>query len=233
MASDFRAKCRMVPATAALVLSLVSIAATPAFAVDDGQQDFFSAVLGLVGVNLGGNTDAGPIDYHERAPLVLPPKTELTQPLPPVTARNQAWPQDPDVLKAKQAAELAKAPRVTPDSDHDAAISAEESRRRGTPDPNASVPTGDCLDNHTCDPNTFWSLLKNTKKEDTEKAELSPGQEPPREYLTQPPPGYLAMTKVVKATGEAPKDPGDADPNDNSAAYFRNLKESQSSPNVQ
>jgi hypothetical protein len=223
----------MVPAAAAIVLSLGTVAATPALAADDGQDNFFSAVIGMLGANLGGDKDASaPIDYHERAPLVLPPKMELRQPLPPVAARNQAWPQDPDVLKAKRAAELAKAPRVTPTSDHDSAMSTEELRRPGTPDPNASVPTGDCLDNHTCDPTAFWSMLENTKKQDTEKPELAPGQEPPREYLTQPPPGYLAVTKVVKATGEAPRGPSDADPNDNSAAYFRKLKESQSSPDV-
>jgi hypothetical protein len=231
MASHFRAMCRMAPA-AVLVLSLGSVAATPALAADDGQESFVSAVLAMFGIDKGTNKDAGPaIDYRERAPLVLPPKMELRQPVPSVAARTRVWPQDPELVKARKAAEQrAKAPRVS-DSDHDTAISAEESRRRGTLDPNAKAPTSNCLEEHTCDPTTFWSMLKNTKKQDTEKFVLVPGREPPREYLTQPPPGYLSPTRVVKATAETPKMSGD-DSNNNSANYFRHLKESQSSPDV-
>jgi hypothetical protein len=230
MGSHFRAICRMAPA-AAIVLAFGSVAATPAFAADDGQENFFSAVLGMVGINFGGDKDGGlPIDYHERAPLVLPPKMELRQPLPSASARTQAWPQDPELVKARKAAAAAKAPRVATDSDHDSAMSARDLRRPGTPNPNAQTPSGDCLENHTCSPAEFWSMLKNTKKQETVQVDLQPGQEPPREYLTQPPPGYLMPTKVVKATGETPKEQGDADPNDSSAAYFRHLKESQQSP---
>jgi len=211
--------------------------APPALAADDGQDNFFSAMLGMLGGGLGVGTDkdaAPAIDYRERAPLVLPPKMELRQPLPPVAARTKAWPQDPELVRAKKAAERqAKAPRVT-NSNGDTAISIEESRRPGTPDPNASVPTGDCLDKNTCDPSSFWSMLKNTKKQDTEKVELVPGQEPPREYLTQPPPGYLTPTKVVKATMAPPRGDSDEDPNDDKAAYFRRERgEGQSSPDAQ
>lgn len=230
MASHFRAVCRMAPA-AALVVSLGSITATPVLAADDGQDNFFSAVLGMIGVDLGVNKGPDtPIDYHERAPLVLPPKMELRQPLPSATARTQAWPQDPELVKAKKDAELAKAPRSN-GSDEDRAVSAAELRRPGPPGQNANnVATGDCLENHTCSPNEFWSIMKNTKKQATENAELVPGQEPAREYLTEPPPGYRTPTQVVKATVEVPRQKGDEE---RSAEYFRKQKESQLSPNVQ
>ncbi len=54
--------------------------------------------------------------------------------------------------------------------------------------------------------------------DETAKEVLRPGEEPPREYLTQPPPGFRKPTQVVKATREAVKekvDDGDA------AAYIR------------
>ena len=235
MTSHFRTMHRIVPVAAVLAICLGFVAATPAFAADDGQENFFSAVLGMLGVNFGGDKNDGPpIDYRERAPIVLPPKMDLPQPLPPVTARTQAWPQDPELAKAKKAAEQAKAPRVTGTlADADGPISAEELRQRGTLAPNAAVPTGDCLEQHTCSPEAFWSMLKNTKKQDTEQVELAPGQEPAREYLTQPPPGYMTPTKVVKATAMTPRPQPDDNLADNPARYFLQQKENQLSPDTQ
>ena len=37
------------------------------------------------------------------------------------------------------------------------------------------------------------------------KEVLAAGQEPERIYLTQPPKGYMKVTKTVKATAEAPQ----------------------------
>lgn len=229
MATHLRALLRMAPATAVAVFSLGFVAATPAWAADDGQENFFSAVFGLITTDVGVDNTPPPIDYRERAPLVLPPKMELRKPIPPVAERTKAWPQDPEIVAAKKAAALAKAPRV---GDQDKPMTAEEMHRRGPVDPNAGVPSGDCLDHHTCDPTAFWAMLKNTKKVDTTQVQLTPGQEPPREYLTQPPPGYLAPTKVVKFTGAAPKPNVEDDPNDNSAHYFRQQKDSQYSPDT-
>jgi|SRR5690242_2464296 hypothetical protein len=69
------------------------------------------------------------IDYHERAPLVVPP----TRALPPprseeeVTANTPAWPKDPDVAQRKQAAAAEKA-RLKGN------VSAEEQQRALRPD---------------------------------------------------------------------------------------------------
>ena len=67
---------------------------------------------------------------------------------------------------------------------------------------------------------TPWAILKkvgnNAGKED--KDILTPGEEPPREYLTEPPPGFRKPTQVVKATREAPKEKEDAS---DAGAYIR------------
>jgi hypothetical protein len=51
------------------------------------------------------------IDYHERAPLVVPPSRDLPPPRSDeeVAAKTPAWPKDPDVSSRKQAAAAEKA----------------------------------------------------------------------------------------------------------------------------
>jgi len=57
---------------------------------------------------------------------------------------------------------------------------------------------------------------------------VQPGPEPPRKYLTEPPPGYRQVTGVAKATIEAPKDqPDAADP----GAYIRSQRSKTSVDN--
>ncbi|HWG04684.1 MAG TPA: hypothetical protein VG271_06705 [Beijerinckiaceae bacterium] len=232
MASPIRGLQRAVP-LAALALSLGYVTATPARAADDGQENFFSSVWGMIGGGIGVAPRSEPtIDYHERAPLVLPPKTDLPPPGAGAAVRNQSWPQDPDVLAAKKAQEEARAPHLAHKLDPAETIEQSRQRSAAAYDPLANQPTGDCLETRTCDPATFWSLLKNTKKGDTAELQLIPGQEPPREYLTQPPPGYMSPTKAVKVTQSAPQvvDP-DNNPEDNPSTYFRDQKEKQYSPN--
>jgi len=80
MASPLRGLPRAVP-LAALALSLGYATLTPAKAADDGQGSFFSSVWGMIGGGIGVAPRSDPaIDYHERAPLVLPPKMDLPPP---------------------------------------------------------------------------------------------------------------------------------------------------------
>lgn len=94
-------------ATAVCSLALASLVATaPARAQDDGKsvdQRIFGSILNGLGLQSG---DDGPgIDYHERAPLVIPPTKTLP---PPENAQaavsNPAWPVDPDIKRRKEAA---------------------------------------------------------------------------------------------------------------------------------
>ena len=100
------------PLIALFGLGLLS--AAPALAADDGQEGLFDSILGIVGV---GDKKAPEIDYRDRAPLVLPPKMALRQPLPSGAQRPAAWPNDPDVARrAREAAPqpVLRKPAATP-----------------------------------------------------------------------------------------------------------------------
>jgi hypothetical protein len=49
--------------------------------------------------------NAPAIEYRERSPLVVPPSRDLPPPQAKAAPRNPAWPTDPDVAKAKKAAD--------------------------------------------------------------------------------------------------------------------------------
>ena len=56
------------------------------------------ATLGVI------DEERDPIEYRERAPLVLPPRTDLPTPVAPGTsqARSPQWPNDPNVVARKR-----------------------------------------------------------------------------------------------------------------------------------
>ena len=185
-----------------------------AWAADDGYDNVFSSVLTAVGVL---KPDAGPeIDYRERAPLVLPPKMTLAKPLAEGSARTAAWPQDPDVLRRRRAAEEARAPaarQLGTALDH--VLSRDEMMQgRVAGATSADIPDialrhsecGNQGNQKNCallSPDQLSAMHESYVG--TENAELVVGQEPERQYLTQPPKGYLKPSRVVKATVEAPK----------------------------
>ena len=87
----------------------------------------------------------------------------------------------------------------------------------------APVPMGcDPLLGRTCGdtPEQFWTAMK-TSKGDSKEVALQPGQEPPREYLTQPPKGYLAPKKVAKYGFDSPSGNFKDDTLSDAAGYIR------------
>src|SRR5581483_8653764 len=77
-----------VTAVAALALAAGLTASRPAQALDDdGSQNVFTAVLGLIDVLPNHDDAADEIDYRERAPLVLPPRMDLPPPVEPGARR--------------------------------------------------------------------------------------------------------------------------------------------------
>lgn len=185
-------------------------ASTPALALDDGDQNIFETVKGLlgagIGFGLGGGEEQPRIDYRERAPLVLPPSTQLPPPAAPVAQRNPAWPKDYDLQRVGR---NGGGPRpLAADNDHRmGAMSAHEIRTIGRLQQNAprdprqeSCRNGDL--GELCNPTEFWRVMKTTSSAPDTSRDLVAGQEPPRGRLTDPPKGFRTAKKSQKYTFE-------------------------------
>ena len=121
---------RRAAAIAAVALAMaVALGAAGARAEDDEDVPLDTKLLRQFMKDLGLQRDGQPIDYHERAPLVVPPSRNLPPPRSEeeVTAKTPAWPKDPDVTQRKQAAAAEKA-RLKGN------VSVEEQQRALRPD---------------------------------------------------------------------------------------------------
>ncbi|MFN3889333.1 MAG: hypothetical protein ACK4MV_02965 [Beijerinckiaceae bacterium] len=194
----------------ALLFGLATTA--PARALDDGAENIFISIgqLLTVGVGLGGEKSKPPIEYRERAPLVLPPNL---QQLPPpgsgVAARTANWPQDSDVQRYRR--------RVARESSAREAYDEFGGRNAPKSVPGAPVaPAGggsrgcgeDALD-RPCNIEQFWNTMKNRKQGEQQ---IAVGQEPPRRSLTDPPAGYRRQMTEQKYTFEVRRDVDITDP---------------------
>ena len=197
---------------AAGLLGLLTAASSSARAADDGYANVFSSVLGSVGLIKG---DAAPdIQYRERPPLVLPKDAALPKPLVDGTKHSAAWPQDPDVLKKRKEDAEAHAPHtLSPSlSDHGVVLSRDEQLKgRIAASDEEPVRPNECgNDGQHCmllSPDELKRQSDAYRAANPEKDNsLVAGQEPAREYLTQPPKGYMKPTKAMKATEEAPEE---------------------------
>ncbi|MBS0245532.1 MAG: hypothetical protein JSR61_02850 [Proteobacteria bacterium] len=198
-------------AWAALVLGLAIAAGSataPAHAADAGDdRPWDSKLLGnlLEGLGLQSpNKDA--IVYQERAPLVIPPSTDLPTPekADAGIAGNPAWPKDPDIARKKEAARQARIEasksadekirdenRVLSPSEMMPGASATNrpprvgtgNRAAGTFNENNQKMTPSQLGYNG---GLFGSLFGG--KKDDEQARFT--GEPPRASLTDPPVGY-------------------------------------------
>ena len=198
---------------AAGLLGLCLATSTSARAADDGYANVFSSVLGSVGLIKG---DAAPdIQYRERPPLVLPKDAALPKPIAGATKHTAAWPQDPDVVKKRKEDAEAHAPHTLDPSlsDHGMMLSHDDQmkgRVASEADQEPVRPNTCGNDGQHC---IMLSPAEMNKMSDAYRAEnpdkddkLVAGQEPAREYLTQPPKGYMKPVKSVKATAEAPEE---------------------------
>ncbi|RYC34007.1 hypothetical protein D3273_01790 [Lichenibacterium minor] len=200
-------------AVAAGLLGLCVAASSGARAADDGYANVFSSVLGSVGLIKG---DASPdIQYRERPPLVLPKDAALPKPQVGGVKHVAAWPQDPDVLKKRKEAAEAHAPHTLDPSlsDHGGMLTRDEQmkgRIAATEDDQPVRPNNCGNDGQHCmllsreelDRQSDAYRAANPDKQD----KLVAGQEPTRDFLTQPPKGYMKPVKSVKATAEAPEE---------------------------
>jgi hypothetical protein len=201
---------------------LGALAATAALASLTGaaaqEGVFMKDFLGSIGII---PKERPPIEYRERAPLVLPPKMELRDPADPrsIQASNPQWPNDPDVIAARRRAQEASLPVTQTEKrrlDQNPTLSIHEirqGRRPGAEVPNAPVVRrGDnARDALLVHPD---ELRAQGRKEDVA---LSSMEEPDRGRLTEPPPGFRKPTQKVKATFEVEHRVDEADPK----AYWR------------
>lgn len=198
---------------AAFIAVAVLIAVSPARA-QAPQEDTnpLNSVLGFVGMQF--DKEDAPIAYRARAPLVVPPKLDL--PPPKQVAHGADWPKDPTIeAQAHEAAASQRpAPQVTPNTRVEMSANELQRQRDDAPVPHRGAASSDCQASAGTPSCVYapWDVLKSMTGLGGAKApEVRAGDpEPPRDYLTDPPPGYRAPTATVSASQDIPKEQPDA-----------------------
>jgi hypothetical protein len=179
---------------AAAVIAAATVA-VPQAASAQGLVDIGRILLGIP------TEEKPPIDYRERPPLVVPPSQNLR---PPVEAaapdqRRANWPQDPDVVARRKAAEDARKPvfvdsitgreiaparRLTVDEIRAGRVAGQEVVRT----PQQPAFTDAQLHNVMGGLTTLREMDRQSAASGTPDGTLSRA-EPRREFLTDPPSG--------------------------------------------
>ena len=181
---------------------------------DDDDKTFEEKIIEGVMRGLGGtNMDNTGIDYRERSPLVVPPKLDLP---PPQTAAKEAkvpnWPKDPD--EARRKAQIAARKKDNKDPMYQSRILSPDELNKGRTAPGSGTVTPDSVvpggepgatailspSQMGFDSSRIFGVFKGNTAEITQFK-----QEPPRESLTQPPPGYQTPSPNF-AYGTGPKE---------------------------
>jgi hypothetical protein len=207
--------------TCAFVSIIGTSAASPALAGDDGQAPIWKGLGDLVGLTgITGNEKEPPIQYRERARLVLPPKMVLPAPSAPSTERNAAWPVDPDIEKTRKEKEASRlmlllqsdtqavrdGNRLSPEQ-----LRAEQLRAdRSAPGKTADHRCSSQSNTRGCDWVPFRNVFESVGL--VKSDEVVAGQEPDRDWLTDPPKGYRVPSKNTVATFDAKKNTNQSDP---------------------
>jgi hypothetical protein len=206
-------------AACAFAIIVAASFASPVLAGDDGQAPIWKGLGDLVGLTgvLGSEDKEPPIQYRERARLVLPPKMVLPPPVAPEAQKTAAWPVDPDLEKVRKAKEAARTillsqsdtqnerdgARLSPDqlrADHSAPGKVAAADRRCSSETNK----------RGCDWVPFRNVFETIGLAKSD--EVVAGQEPDRDWLTDPPKGYRVPTANTVATFDAKKRENQSDP---------------------
>jgi len=172
----------------------------PVRAGDDGDDDddmtFEEKLIDNLMSGIGAKSmEKKGIEYRERSPLVVPPKLDLPPPVGTEAKAAPNWPKDPDERRRKEAIAQRKK-----------AVKATESWQAAQPLTPAEMKIGQTAapertNNDPIQPGTngnpslspaqlgftggLWNMMTNNKGESTKFT-----TEPPRQSLTEPPPGY-------------------------------------------
>jgi hypothetical protein len=181
-------------------------AALTAHAEDDDdtfEQKIIKNILGGMGADIGR---AG-IDYRERSPLVIPPTRDLPPPeSAAASARNPAWPREPDRRVAVKAKPNTRATTDEPGSD---SVMTPDELRRGAA-ARAGRVTDPSQTTGSIEGQNMGRQLTPTQLGDKGSifswdgltGRYSGGSatftgEPPRASLTEPPPGYQTPSSAA------------------------------------
>ncbi len=173
-------------------------------------QEFFHSISNWLGVTAEDQDD---LDYHERAPLVVPPDSgKLPAPQASIEQRNPKWPVDPEIAEKRRKAAQANSLWSQPSDldDHyilrDRTNAAAQKKALGRlPDGESTasrepVPASDQTREYWLDPRVLTGMRQR------DEPKLAAGVEPPRRSLTDPPVGARlpAAGAPVRATQEKP-----------------------------
>ncbi len=199
----------------ALAALMAGAAATPVLAGDDGQAPIWKGIGDLVGLSsVAGEEKPPPIQYRERARLVLPPKMVLPPPTSPQT-ETATWPVDPEIAKTRKEKEAARLSQLTQSDTQDlrdghrlpaAQLRADRSGPGQTNDRRCAAQSN----SRGCDWIPFRNVLENVGL--VKSDEVLAGQEPDRDWLTDPPKGYRVPSANTVATFDAKKNTNQSDP---------------------
>jgi hypothetical protein len=124
---------------------------------------------------------------------VLPPKSDLPPPSASLTAKDPAWPKDPDVESRKRRAAEERIPVTSSEvrrmSDNNARLSVDEIRAGRTAKASAVDPATHRGDSARDVLLLSPDQLRAVKKTDSEDVAAAAGEEPARKSLTDPPAG--------------------------------------------
>lgn len=210
---------------AALALALV-LSSNAAPALCEENTNPLGSVLGFFAGH--ADLDQGSIDYHPRAPLVVPPTRDLPEPKEAV--RDPAWPKDSEKNTSRRRGLAARGTAPLSGSNGGAETQAKEAQN-GQVEPAKPDSKGDCSIFAAGQENCLygsWSAVQSAfggAASDTVK----PGVEPTRKLLTEPPAGYRTATIVPKTAEEKPKE--QAEPTSGFSTFLKSLGIGKSSGN--
>ncbi len=225
--SDWMKRIANIAAAGLLGLAVAATAATGARANDDEEDvapdtKFLRNILHGLGLRRDGNG----IDYRERSPLVIPPGRNLPPPETGSAAdKTAAWPNDPDVKRAKEIRAQRKLPARTvedewnpelPDRLGPRAKSAPPGQQP-TPGPHVD-PTAPSTAAELKSKSIFSSFGLGSLGGPKEEYTRFTG-EPPRTSLIEPPAGYRTPSPTQPyGVGKETAAPGAANPLDHASS---------------
>jgi len=198
-------------AAAVTLLLLGASYAMPVQAAEDTNT--FNSFLGFFGMQFDKPPEDA-IDYRARAPLVVPPKLDLPPPQRADARRPADWPKDPDVVARRKAEADSHrpAPQITPNT---RAELTKDQLMAGQSeviklDDGKSDGCGALGGASSCGGSPWQYVTEKLGMAKKDDEVVLTGEEPPRKYLTEPPPGYRVPTANTKLIPDKPKTDADA-----------------------